>query len=469
MQSDLKDVRRPGIEPLSRALETHAVTSVDLVTDALDRAADSAGEGNRTFTRIYRERAIVDAARSDRRIGAGRRRSVLEGLPISIKDLCDVAGEPTTAGAAALVDAAPAARDAVVVERLRSAGGVIVGKTNMTEFAFSGLGLNPHFGNPRAPWQRALGRIAGGSSSGAAVSVADGMAVAAIGSDTGGSIRTPAAFCGIVGFKPSASRVSRHGCFELSESLDSIGPLANSVACCRVVDAIIADQPLPGLPPSNRGRAPRFALAGAYALDTCDPVVSAAFERAMRSIEEAGASLVDIKGNPFARAGSLVATGSFATFEGWRRHATLLERIGPQMDDRVARRFFLGKEQSEDLYAELCAIRAALIADARRAMSEVDAVLLPTVPILPPREEELSEYDDYVRLNGLALRNTAIGNFIDGCAVTIPCSEPGEAPVGLSLMGLNGWDRRIFAAGEWVEAVLRATGRTASPHMSGRE
>ena len=453
----IEPMSSPRILHLAHALSQGKISSVGLVSDALDRAMDSRGEGGRAFTRLYRERALADAAFSDARISAGRQRSTLEGLPLSVKDLCDVAGEPTTAGSKALLDSPPAAADAVIVKHLRDAGAVIVGKTNMTEFAFSGLGLNPHFGDPRSPWRREENRIAGGSSSGAAVSVTDRMAVAAIGSDTGGSIRTPAAFCGIVGFKPSAQRISRQGCFELSATLDSLGPLANSVSCCALVDAILSRRLQSSEAAYRRPtRSPRFAIAGGYALDDCDPVVARQFDAALRRLGDAGATLVPLSGNPFSLAGELVRTGSFATLEGWGRHHEMLTRIQDRMDGRVARRFLSGDGDTERRLEEMRAIRSRLIRAATEAMVEFDAVLMPTVPILPPRIEELKSYSEYVRLNGLTLRNTAIANFIDGCALTLPCSNPSEPPVGLTLMGLNGMDSALFQNGLWVEGALAA-------------
>src|SRR4051794_27927178 len=208
------------IADVAADLRVGKTSSVELTRAALARIADPVGEGPRVFTRVYAD-AVDQAAEQDRRCARGGIASPLAGVPISIKDLFDVAGETTLAGSKALVGYPPAGRDAEVVARLKRAGAVIVGKTNMTEFAFSGLGLNPHYGTPRNPWDRERGRIPGGSSSGAAVSVTDGMAVAAIGTDTGGSVRIPAALCGLVGFKPTAARIPREGVLPLSETLDS--------------------------------------------------------------------------------------------------------------------------------------------------------------------------------------------------------------------------------------------------------
>src|SRR5690625_3866537 len=233
----------PTIQSLQKDLSDGRTSSVSLTRAALDRIADPAGEGSRAFTQVYEDQAHKAAEASDILRQAGLVRSPLEGLPISVKDLFDVAGQTTTAGSVVLKDQPAATRNALIVQRLLDAGAVLVGRTNMTEFAFSGLGLNPHYGTPSSPWDRQTGRIPGGSSSGAGVAVADQMSVFSLGTDTGGSIRIPSAFCGITGFKPTARRVPADGALPLSFTLDSSGPLAASVECCAIVDAILAGQP----------------------------------------------------------------------------------------------------------------------------------------------------------------------------------------------------------------------------------
>ena len=234
----------PTIQQLAADLAAGRTTSRKLTEQALARIADPKGEGGRAFIKVWRDQALAAADASDALRKAGLVPSPLAGIPVSIKNLCDVAGETTLAGSKALDDAPPAKADAPVVARLRAAGAVIVGSTNMSEFAFSGVGFNPHYGTPGNPADRK--RVPGGSSAGAAVSVADGMAVAALGTDTGGSVRIPAAVCGITGFKPTARRVPIDGVVPLSTSLDSIGPLANSVECCAIVDAVFAGEPIIG-------------------------------------------------------------------------------------------------------------------------------------------------------------------------------------------------------------------------------
>jgi aspartyl-tRNA(Asn)/glutamyl-tRNA(Gln) amidotransferase subunit A len=227
---------------LADDLTAGRTSSRDLIERALAAIEDPAGEGARTMLKVHATPARAAADASDRMRAMGIVLSPVAGLPISAKDLFDLAGDVTTAGSVLLKDAPPAIEDAPTIARLRRAGAIIIGRTNMTEFAYSGLGLNPHYGTPRNPWDRATGRIPGGSSSGAAISVTDGMAAAAIGTDTGGSVRIPSALCGLTGFKPTARRIPRQGVYPLSHSLDSIGPLAPTVACCALLDAILSDK-----------------------------------------------------------------------------------------------------------------------------------------------------------------------------------------------------------------------------------
>ena len=248
---------RPTLPVLAANLAAGRTTSRTLIEEALARIADPAGEGRRTFVKVYADAARVAAEAQDRLRAAGYVASPLAGLPVSIKDLFDVAGEVTLAGSRALDDAPPATADAPIVARLKAAGAVIIGRTNMTEFAFSGVGINPHYGTPGNPRDRSL--IPGGSSAGAPVSVADRMAAVAIGTDTGGSVRIPAALCGLVGFKPTQYRVPRDGATPLSTTLDSIGSIGVSVACCALTDAVMAGEP-PEVPPAVPPDVLRFGV-----------------------------------------------------------------------------------------------------------------------------------------------------------------------------------------------------------------
>lgn len=446
-------------EPLSRTLERLArgeTTGAALVREAHGRAVDAQGEGARVFTHLYVARAAREADAWDAKRRAGAPLPPLAGLPISIKDLFDVAGETTLAGSKVLASHPAAKHDAEVVARLRRAGAVIVGKTNMTEFAFSGLGINPHYGTPLNPWDRAARRIPGGSSSGAAVSVTDGMAAAAIGTDTGGSVRIPAALCGLTGFKPTASRVPLDGAIPLSASLDSIGPLAPTVACCALLDAVLAGEtPQPLVPADVRGL--RIALPQHYVLEGMDDTVARTIERAVRRLADSG---VGVSAIPFAELDelpSINAKGGFAAAEAWAWHRELVERAGNEYDPRIVVRIRRGAAISASEVAELRARRVDFQKRALAVTAPFDALALPTVPIVAPRLTPLEADDtEYARVNILTLRNPSVGNFLDWCALSIPCHAPGAAPVGLMLLAPGGSDQRLLAVGAGVEKALNA-------------
>ena len=445
------------------------VSSTELVTDCLARISSATGEGSRTFLKVYGEQALATAQFYDRQRQQGARLGRYAGIPVSVKDLFDVAGDTTLAGSTVLKGAAAADQDATAVARLRAAGFIVIGRTNMTEFAFSGLGINPHYGTPLNPWDRATGRIPGGSSSGAAVSIADAMAFGALGTDTGGSCRIPAAMCGIVGFKPTASRVPLTGTYPLSVSLDSIGPLANSVACCAALDAILAAQPPveslsqasdAGLAASDAGLAAndlRLAVLTNYVTDGLDKAVAASFERALRALKAAGARLTEVTLPELGELPEINRNGGLSAAEAYAHHRAQLAKDGSKYDPRVSVRILRGRQQDAADYIELCNIRTDFIQRVAKRIRKFDAVLMPTIPITAPALSDLAADEDYVRINGLVLRNPSIVNFIDGCAVSIPCHDPDSAPVGLSLFGLRNTDRQLLSAAAVVEAIV-ATG-----------
>ncbi|MGE0415378.1 MAG: amidase, partial [Acetobacteraceae bacterium] len=319
------------IDELAQALANGQTSSRALVEDALARIADPAGEGGRAFIKVHAQSARAAADAMDGLRKAGRAPGRYAGIPIALKDLFDIAGEPTPAGSRALADAPPATANAPVVQRMLHAGFISMGRVNMTEFAFSGLGINPHYGTPSSPWDRASKRIPGGSSSGTAVAVADGMAAAGLGTDTGGSCRIPAAFCGIVGYKPTALRVPIDGVLPLAPSLDSVGPLAPSVACCSAIDAILAgaDPVLPA-PLSLEGL--RLAVPENLVLDGMDATVSAAFDRALSVLSKAGARIIRIKCPEFDEMPTVNAKGGFAASEAYAWHRRVLAEKGTLYD-----------------------------------------------------------------------------------------------------------------------------------------
>ena len=444
----------PTIASQAAELRAGRTSSVALVGAALARIHAPDGEGARAFTRVYDDQALAAARACDALRAAGLARSPLDGLPVSIKDLFDVAGETTLAGSVAREGEPAAAADAPVVQRLRAAGAVIVGKTNMTEFAFSGLGLNPHYGTPLNAWDRASGRIPGGSSSGAAVSVTDGMAVAGIGSDTGGSVRIPAALCGLVGFKPTARRVPLQGALPLSASLDSIGPIAASVACCARLDAILSGQDLAPAPAALRGL--RLAVPLTVALDGMDEHVARSVRAALGRLSAAGALVQELELPAFARLATINAKGGLTAAEAWWWHRDLIERAAAKYDPRVVSRILRGKEISAADYLDVQQARAAWTAEIERAIEGFDALVLPTVPVVAPKVAELAASDDaYFRANGLILRNPTLINFLDGAALSLPCQEPGTAPVGLMVAGPAMSDRRVLSLGLAIEPVLQ--------------
>ncbi len=444
----------PTLHQQRDALRQGRVTSLSLTEAALARAQDEAGEGARVFTRLYAEAALAEARAADLLRAAGIERSAIDGLPISIKDLFDVAGEPTLSGSVARQAEAPAGTDAEVVRRLRAAGAVIVGKTNMSEFAYSGLGLNPHYGTPANPWDRASGRIPGGSSSGAAVSVSDGMALAAIGSDTGGSVRIPAALCGLTGFKPSAQRVSMQGVLPLSASLDSIGPLAATVRCCITLDAILSGEagdaiqalPLAGL---------RLAVPVTVALDDLDAEVAQAFDAALARLSGAGVRIETLAIPEFAELADINAQGGFTAAEAYAWHRELLQRQGDRYDPRVRTRILRGQAISAADYLDLLQRRRDWIAAVQARIAPFDALVMPTTAGIAPLIAPLAADDAlFATTNMRMLRNCTFINFLDGGALSLPCHAPGSAPVGLMLAGANGSDPRLLAIGLAVEAAL---------------
>ena len=403
------------------------------------------------FTQLYPEAARAAADRADAMRTAGvQALSPLAGLPVSIKDLLDVAGEPTKAGSIVLNDAAPAAHDAPVVRRLRAAGAAIIGKTNMTEFAFSGIGMNPHYGTPANPRDTEVARIPGGSSSGAAVSVAAGMCVAAIGSDTGGSIRIPAALCGLVGFKSTARRVPIVGTVPLSTTLDTICAMTRSVQDCILTDSLIADTTLqvPELP--LRGL--RLAMPTNLMLDELEPHVAASFSSAVSRLSAAGAVIIETVLAPLDECGAL---NKFPAVEAYAWHRHLLETSEAQYDRRVSKRIKYGASMSGADYIAMRAARVDWIARMEALLAPYDAMISPTVPIVAPPIADLEASDQaFFAANAKVLRNTLTINFLDGCAISLPCHTPGTLPVGLMLAAPAMHDARLLAIAKAVEAVL---------------
>ncbi|QIE23061.1 2-amino-5-chloromuconic acid deaminase [Caballeronia sp. SBC1] len=454
----------PQFAPLAQlaaALRDGKTTSRELVEQALERIANPSGQGAVSFLHVDAERARAAADAHDALRRASTVLSPLAGIPVSIKDLFDIEGQVTRAGSRVLADSLPAKADAVAVARLRRAGGVIVGRTNMSEFAFSGLGLNPHYGTPHSPYRSDVAgdeRIAGGSSSGAAASVADGMAAIALGTDTGGSIRIPAALCGLTGFKPTAARVPTQGGVPLSTTLDSFGPIGLSVACCALVDRILSgrDSGVPTTRPRPLDGV-RLGVLANYVMDGVDETVASAYAAAIGHLSAAGALVEDVRFAPLERLAEINRFG-FAPIEAYAWHRPLLQAHADEYDPRVRVRILKGQPASAADYIDLLQARATMIEQARALWQRFDAIVCPTVPVVPPRVADL-EHDDeaFGRTNALILRNPSVFNFLDSCALSLPCHPRGEAPVGLMLAGAPFGDDALLSIGRAVEAVLETT------------
>ena len=423
---------------------------------ALSRIADPNGEGARTCLTVYREAATAAADAADARAKSGVSLGPLDGTIVSLKDLFDVAGEVTRAGSKVLAaEGKVAASDASVVRRLRAAGAVIIAKTNMSEFAFTGVGINPHYGTPGNPADRA--RAPGGSSSGAAVSVADDFCDIAIGTDTGGSVRIPAALCGVTGFKPSRQRVPTTGVFPLSYSLDSIGPLAKTIAQCAAADAVMANEtssssiwqldaaPLAGL---------RLGVAQGLPLENLDDTVGRRFPEALDRLERAGVRLTYEKLPILDDMMRVQSRTSILVAEVYSIHRERLAQRGDDIDQIVRGRVSKGADIAAADYIEAVRARNALIAAMDARLADLDALVLPTTPTVAPRVDELSDPKAFMARNAMLLRNTTIGNFFDLCAVSLPLPREGGLPVGLMLFARNGQDRKLLRIAAAIEKTF---------------
>ncbi len=458
-----------------QALREGRTRSVDEVERALEAAASPACRA--AFLRLDPEgaraaAAAADQARDEGRDGGRDRGGALPlgGLPVSVKDLFDLAGQPTSAGSKVLQDAPPARQDARAVQRLRAAGASVLGRTAMTEFAFSGVGTNPHHGTPANPSIPAAfsaePRIPGGSSSGAAVSVAAGAAFIGLGSDTGGSIRIPAALCGIVGFKSTARLVPTEGALPLSTTLDTACAMTRSVRDAVLAHEVLAQRRV------LRAQAPlasyRLAVPTTAMLDGLEPAVARAFELAIERLRRAGARIEEIALPEIADLGSIQSAGGFAAAESYAWHQDLLAAKGEGYDPRVRTRIERGADMPAHAYVKLAWARQDWIARVGRAVAGFDALLSPTTPLVAPTIASLAPADgldpaadaardaEFFRVNALLLRNPSVVNMLDGCALSLPCHAPGEMPVGLMVWQGPMHDDTVLNVGLQVEEALAA-------------
>ncbi|MFC3674827.1 amidase [Ferrovibrio xuzhouensis] len=429
-----------------------ALSARDRIEACLARIADPAGEGSRAFTRVYADTARAAAEAADARARLGRSLGPLDGRIVSVKDLFDMPGEVTTAGSTLLRDAAPATAMAPAIARLAAAGAVLVGKTNMTEFAFSGVGINPHYGTPGNPADRS--RIPGGSSSGGAVSVADGMAEIAIGSDTGGSTRIPAALCGITGWKPSQYRVPTAGAFPLSYALDSIGPMARSVTDCALADAVMAGE-TPQAPVAAPLAGLRLGIPRGPLLDGLDPVVAAAYDAALKLLGGTGVRLTDEPLALLSEAAEVNARGGLTAAESFFIHRAWIDSRADAFDPLVRTRIDRGRAISAADYIHMQHRRRDLIAAMDLRLGDLDALVLPTTPIPAPKIADLAASEPaFTAANIALLRNTSAGNFFDLCGISLPLPVAGGLPVGLMLLARNGQDARLLRIAAAVEGLI---------------
>lgn len=444
-----------SIAQLSLLIQSGKADPVDVaeaIFDGIEQYADKA-----VFTVLLRERALREAHASSKRIRDGRSLGALDGIPIAWKDLFDIEGMATTAGSVVLAGDAPSKRDAAVVTTLKNAGMLAIGRTNMSEFAFSGLGINPHYGTPENPHSRDEPRIPGGSSSGTGVAVAAGLVPVAMGTDTGGSVRIPAALNGIVGYKSTRGRYAMEGVYPLATSLDSLGPLCRSVQ-----DAIWVDAAMRGL------TAPTIAWQSLKGIEIVTPRnvvfdglgagVAEAFEGGVKRLRAAGAHISPIDIPAFEEILALLAKhGALVTAEAFALHRERL--AGPEaarMDHRVVMRTRLGEKTSMPDYIAILAARARLIADTERLIGN-RLIAFPSVAHVAPPIAALERDDElFVATNGKTLRNTALGNFLDWCGVSIPCGK-GEAdmPVGFLLSAPANRDDALLAVSLAAEAIIR--------------
>ncbi|QNP48274.1 amidase [Diaphorobacter aerolatus] len=418
--------------------------SVQRTGQILAAIHDAGDEGRRIFTRVYGDAALSTARAADERAKNGISLSALDGRVVSVKDLYDIAGEPTTAGSAVLRSAPPAKEDAVIVQRLRAAGAVIVGKTNMTEFAFSGIGINPHYGTPGNAHDAT--RIPGGSSSGAGVAVARGMSEISIGSDTGGSVRIPSAFNGITGFKPTQSRVPRDGAFPLSFSLDSVGPLARNVLDCAQADAIMSGRRWNALAP-REVRGLRIGIPRGLLFTQTEQAVQSAFERVIDELSRSGCRISDMQldewcGAPF----KLQEKGTLIAAEAAYIHADTLARQPDAIDPFVLARIKRGETMPAPHYVGLQRAREQLRQSLDARIADLDLLMLPTVALIAPHIDSVANPDAFNTANMLVLRNTSVFNFYDLPAMSLPINVGAAAmPVGLMVVARRNCDLDLLA------------------------
>lgn len=428
----------------------NSAPALQRLEDVLEKMSAWGHPGTHAYSALFPDTARQEARDADVRRAKNSPRGTVDGLLVSCKALFDIAGKVTTAGSAILSRRDAAQRDAAVITRLKEAGAVIVGATQMTEFAFSAVGTNPHYplaGNPTD-----YRRIPGGSSSGAAVSVGEGLADIAIGSDTGGSLRIPAALCGLVGFKPTASRVSRQGVFPLSQTLDSVGPIARNVALCAAADAVLTGEQVAG--PAAEADSFRLIVPAGRLFDQCVRDVQNAFERAIASIRQTGIKVEEGSLDPVLDALSEIDNvGTFPSIELAATLRSLHFSDLTEVDPNTRARIEASSHLSAIDYLHMVRLRSRLVSSFASEMEDDNFYILPTVPILAPLISEVQTADQFRHANELLLRNPRVANLLDCPSISLPMPTS-HLPVGLMLIGKRLSDRRLLSVAARVEKAL---------------
>ena len=445
-----------GLRELSAALRTGQITSTELV----ERALESTRQSKSVFVSInpglVRLAYAIDRARKK-----SQTLTPLAGIPIALKDLFNIRNEKTFAGSVVRKHyAQPEDADAEVVAPLRDAGLLFFGRTNMSEFAYSGIGMNAHYGTPLSIWDRANRRLPGGSSSGSAVAVAEGIVAASLGSDTAGSCRIPAAFNGVVGVKPSFGRMSLKGIFPLSPTLDAPGPLAVDVDSCFILDQLMCgnSKPADELPRLQAVdlRQLKLVIPEARVMNDLDDPVRIAFETAVEVLREAGANIRQQSLSILDDCDDLFIERPIVVREVWDYHRDMLEQHFDEYDPFVGTRLHLGADISDTEQQSRYEAREQVVKafETEFAALQADALLYPSVVCIPPQISETEDEDNARKVNIRCLRNTATVNYFNGCAISLPCHKKGEAPVGLMLSANNGQDESLYRIAAAVEAAL---------------
>ena len=446
-----------NVRSLSNLIQSGELSAETLINEKLSLADKSES----TFISLNKN--IVDMAKAiDASIQAKKSLPPLSGIPITLKDLFDVKDEITLAGSIALKhDARPAPQDCEVIAPLRAAGMLFLGRTNMSEFAFSGMGMNPHYGTPKSIWDRDQGRLPGGSSSGSAVSVAEGIVPVTMGSDTAGSCRIPASFNGIVGVKPSYGRLSLDNVYPLSPTSDAPGPLGMDVDSCFIVDQLISGQwnGKGGIPELNQidPKMLKFIIPESIVTEELDEVVSQDFLITIQRLEEAGVKIERVKMEVIDQCVDMFLTRAVVGYEAFQHHRELLDKYGHEYDpfvyNRIVKFSDVSKEEQKSRYQDKAKLKQAF--ENQMHALNADAVLYPTTPCLPPLIQEAQISENTARINLRNLRNTSSVNYFDGCSMSLPMHQKGKAPTGLMVSSVHGDDARLYEMGLTIESLLR--------------